>query len=105
MSSPGTLRTLRYFAVFNTTVAKCGLYGTSSVQGLKIKGIVQSCELQKISNHILTPLQSGFVHDDSTTYQLLHTFHQFYEAVDNGKEVRAVLCDISKAFDRVWPKG
>ena len=58
-----------------------------------------------ISNHILTLLQSGFVHGDSTTYQLLHTYHQFCEAVDNGKEVRAVFCDISKAFDRVWHKG
>ena len=25
--------------------------------------------------------------------------------MDNGKEVRAVFCDISKAFDRVWHKG
>ena len=58
-----------------------------------------------ISNHILTPLQSGFVHRDSTTYQLLHTHHQFCGAVDNCKEVRAVFCDISKAFDRVWHKG
>ena len=58
-----------------------------------------------ISNHILNPLQSGFIHGDSTTYQLLHTYHQFCEAVDNGKGVRAVFCDISKAFDRVWHKG
>ena len=29
---------------------------------------------------------------------------QFCEAVDNGKEVRAVFCDISKAFDRVRHK-
>ena len=29
----------------------------------------------------------------------------FCEAVDNGKEVRAVFCDISKAFDRIWHKG
>ena len=29
----------------------------------------------------------------------------FCEAVDNGKEVRAVFCDISKAFDRGWHKG
>ena len=58
-----------------------------------------------LSNHILTPLQSGFVSGDSTTFQLLHTYHMFCEAVDNGKEVRAVFCDISKAFDRVWHKG
>ena len=55
--------------------------------------------------HILTPLQSGFVRGDSITYQLLHTYHKFCEAIDNGKGVRAVFCDISKAFDRVWHKG
>ena len=27
------------------------------------------------------------------------------EAVNYGKEVRVVFCDISKAFDRVWHKG
>ena len=58
-----------------------------------------------VSNQILTPLQSGFVPGDSTTCQLLHTYHTFCEAVDNGKEVRTVFCDISKAFDRVWHKG
>lgn len=42
---------------------------------------------------------------DSTTYQLLHTYHTFIEAVDSGKEVRVVFCDISKAFDRVWHRG
>ena len=36
---------------------------------------------------------------------MLHTYHTFCEAVDKGKEVRAVFCDISKAFDRVWHKG
>ena len=58
-----------------------------------------------ISNHILTLLQSGFLHGDLTTYQLLHTYNLFFEAVDNGKEVRAVFCDIRKAVDRVWHKG
>ena len=29
----------------------------------------------------------------------------FCEAVDSGKEVRAVFCDIAKACDRVWHKG
>ena len=58
-----------------------------------------------ISNQFLTPLQSGFVSGDSTTCQLLHTYHMFCEAVDNGKEVRTVFCNISKAFDRVWHKG
>ena len=56
-------------------------------------------------NDILTSLQSGLRHGDSTTNQLLHTYYTICEAVDTGKEVRAVFCDISKAFDRVWHKG
>ena len=55
-------------------------------------------------NDILTTLQSGFRHRDSTTSQLLRTYHTICEAVDKGKKVRAVVCDISKAFDRVWHK-
>ena len=58
-----------------------------------------------IEHRILTPLQSGFIQGDSTTYQLLHTYHNFCEAIDNGKEIRVVFCDISKAFDRVWHRG
>ena len=43
---------------------------------------------------------------DSTTCQLLHTYHIFVaEAVDTDKEVRTVYCDINKAFDQVWHKG
>ena len=37
-------------------------------------------------NDILTPLQSGFRHGDSTTNQLLYTYHTICEAVDKGKE-------------------
>ena len=33
---------------------------------------------------------------------LLNTFSG---ALDSGKEVKVVFCDISKAFDRVWHKG
>ena len=58
-----------------------------------------------IENAILTPFQSGFVRGDSTTNQFLHTYHTFCNAVDSGKEVRLVFCDISKAFDRVWHRG
>ena len=58
-----------------------------------------------IEHQVLTPFQSGFVQGDSTTFQLLHTYHTFCNAVDSGKEVRAVFCDISKAFDRVWHRG
>ena len=72
--------------------------------------VMERCVHKRLYNHIivnriLTPLQSGFVQGDSTTYQLLHTYHTFCEAVDRGKEVRAVFCDISKTFDRVWHRG
>ena len=55
-----------------------------------------------IQNKVFTPFQSGFIQGDSTTYQLINLYDSFCEAVDNGKEVRVVFLDISKAFDRVW---
>ncbi len=56
-------------------------------------------------NNILTPLQSGFVPGDSTVNQLTFLYNTFCRALDDGKEVRVVFCDISKAFDRVWHAG
>jgi hypothetical protein len=32
-------------------------------------------------------------------------YHAFCQAVSDGKEIRVVFLDISKAFDRVWHKG
>ena len=58
-----------------------------------------------IDNDLITPLQSGFKHGDSTNFQLIHTYHSFCEAVESGIEVRVVFCDVSKAFDRVWHRG
>ena len=54
---------------------------------------------------ILITLQSGFISGDSTVNQLVDIYNSFCEALDEGKEVRAIFCDISKAFDRVWHKG
>ena len=56
-------------------------------------------------NHVITTLQSGFVPGDSTVNQLADLYNTFCKALDEGKEVRAIFCDISKAFDRVWHKG
>ena len=55
-------------------------------------------------HHVITTLQSGFVPGDSPVNQLADVYNTFYEALDDGKEVRAIFCDISKAFDRVWHK-
>ena len=56
-------------------------------------------------NRILTPLQSGFMPRDSTTNQLPFLYNSFCQALDSGKEVRVVFCNVSKAFDRVCHQG
>ena len=56
-------------------------------------------------NSTLTALQSRFVSGDSTVNQLIDLYNTFCKALDEGKEVRVVFCDISKAFDRVWHRG
>ncbi|MEW8547700.1 MAG: reverse transcriptase domain-containing protein, partial [Candidatus Thiodiazotropha sp.] len=56
-------------------------------------------------NNILTSLQSGFIPGDSTVNQLTYLYNTFCQALDAGKEVRVIFCDVSKAFDRVWHEG
>ena len=56
-------------------------------------------------NEVITTLQSGFIPGDSTVNQLVDVYNTFCKALDEGKELRAIFCDISKAFDRVWHRG
>ena len=56
-------------------------------------------------HEILTTLQSCFIPGDSTVNQLVDIYNTFCKALDEGKEVRAIFCDVSRAFDRVWHKG
>ena len=56
-------------------------------------------------NFILSVFQSGFLPGRSTVTQLLEVYHSFCKAVDEGKEIRVVFLDITKAFDRVWHRG
>ena len=56
-------------------------------------------------NQMLTEHQSGFRPKDSTVHQLAYMYHKFCEAIDKKKDVQIVLCDISKAFNKVWHKG
>jgi hypothetical protein len=58
-----------------------------------------------LANCIITPHQSGFTKVDSAINQLLFITNEFGKALDEGKEIRVVFCDISKAFDRVWHIG
>ena len=58
-----------------------------------------------LDNNFLTAFQSGFIPGDSTVNQLTYIYNSFCKALDEGKEIRAVFFDISKAFDRVWHRG
>ena len=37
--------------------------------------------------------------------QLVYIVHEIYKALEEGREMRAVFLDITKAFDRVWHRG
>ena len=56
-------------------------------------------------NFLISVWQSGFLPGSSTVTQLIEIYHHFCKAVSDGKEIRVVFLDISKAFDRVWHKG
>ena len=54
----------------------------------------------------LTGLKKQFTPGESAINQLLLSLtKEFGKALDEGKEIRVVFCDISKAVDRVWHKG
>ena len=54
---------------------------------------------------LISANQSGFKTGDSCINQLLLITHNIYKSFDDGYEVRGVLLDISKAFDKVWHDG
>ena len=58
-----------------------------------------------VTNRFISPYQSGFMKGDSTAYQLIFFYTEVCQALDEDKEVKTVVCDISKAFDRVWHRG
>ena len=77
-----------------------------SAVGKVLEKIVHKHLFNFVREHdLLSALQSGFIPGDSTVNQLIDIYNTFCKSLDEGKEVRAVFCDISKAFDRVWHKG
>ena len=56
-------------------------------------------------NKFFSDKQSGYKRGDSTVKQLISITNAIYKAFDEGKEIRAVFLDISRAFDRVWHEG
>ncbi|MEW8546207.1 MAG: reverse transcriptase family protein, partial [Candidatus Thiodiazotropha sp.] len=72
--------------------------------------LMERCIHKHISNYlkqnnVITTFQSGFQSGDSTVNQLVYLNNTFLNALDKGKEIRIVFCDVSKAFDRVWHQG
>ena len=56
-------------------------------------------------HNITTKFQSGFRSRDSTVNHLLEIYHQIIENLDKGKEIKFIICDVSKAFVKVWHRG
>ena len=57
------------------------------------------------SNGLFYRYQAGFLPGHSTFYQLLETYHNIVQSIDEGKSCCMIFCDLSKAFDRVWHNG
>ena len=71
-----------------------------------ISKVMERCVYKHVHNHLLendiiTNSQSGFTRGDSAVNQLVSITNEFGKALDSGKEIRVIFCDISKAFDRV----
>jgi hypothetical protein len=49
-----------------------------------------------LENRIIWSNQSGFTPGDSAINQLLYITNEFGKALDDGKEVRVVFCDVIK---------
>ena len=58
-----------------------------------------------IANKLISSNKSGFKLGDSCINQFLSITHEIYKSLYDGYEVRGVLLDISKAFDKVWHNG
>ena len=57
------------------------------------------------ANKLISENQCCFQPGDSCISQLLSITYKVFTSFDNGLEVRTVLLDISKTFDKVWHEG
>ena len=57
------------------------------------------------NNNLISKDHSGFRPGDSTINQLISITSSIFESFENFEETRALLLDISKAFDKVWLEG
>ena len=54
---------------------------------------------------LLYKFQSGFIPGHSTVHQLIEIYYRICMSLDDHCITTLILCDISKAFDRVWHTG
>ena len=71
---------------------------------------LERCVHKVVYNYLLdrgkiSKNQSAFRENNSTTTQLLELYHHIVSSLDQGKEIRFIFLDVSKAFDRVWHEG
>ena len=55
-----------------------------------------------IDNNLISQNQSSFKRDDSCINHVISITHNILNSQDETFEVRGVLLDILKAFDKVW---
>ena len=55
-----------------------------------------------IENDLMSQNQSGCKPGNSCISQLLSITYEIYKSFDDGREVKDVFLDISKAFNKVW---
>jgi hypothetical protein len=58
-----------------------------------------------MENALIYTFQSGFLPGHYTTHQLIELINEIVMALDNRELICLILCDVSKAFDRVWLRG
>ena len=58
-----------------------------------------------VESELISPNQSGFKSVDSWVNQLVSITHEIYKPCGEGRKVRGVFLDISKALDKVWHYG
>ena len=92
--------------MFNVRLAGGHLYGKQLFTWLsQVVGFMASFVLSLFPLDVLDGIWGlNWVSFWGITY-LLFLYDSFCEALDDGKEIRVVFCDISKAFDRVWHRG
>ena len=58
-----------------------------------------------LTNDLITKNQSGFSPNVSVANQLICLLHSIHSSLDINFDVRSVILDMSKAFDKVWHEG